>query len=87
MYTDESVADVLEAIDAVERNYPYTRQDEVDEFAFAIDDAVSMLKYKPADYTQVDEAIARANAEIHGYVDGKHPEKRERRHKCNRKST
>lgn len=64
LYTDESVADVLEAINAVERNYPYTRQDEVDEFAYAIDDAVALLKYKTADYTAVDEAIARANAEI-----------------------
>ncbi len=64
LYTDESVAAVQDAINAVERDYPYTRQDEVDEFAFAIDDAVSMLKYKPADYTAVDEAIDRANVEI-----------------------
>ena len=64
LYTDESVADVLAAIEAVERDYPYTRQDEVDEFAYAIDDAVSMLKYRQADYTAVDEAIEKANAEI-----------------------
>ena len=64
LYTDESVADVQAAIDAVKRDYPYTRQDEVDEFAYAIDDAVAMLKYKPADYTKVDEAIVRAKAEI-----------------------
>lgn len=63
-YTDESVAGVLAAIEAVERDYPYTRQEEVDEFAYAIDDAVSLLKYKAADYDAVDEAIERANTEI-----------------------
>ncbi len=64
LYTDATVAEVQKAIDAVIRDYPYTRQDEVDQFAYDIDDAVSMLKYKPADYTAVDEAIIIANAEI-----------------------
>ncbi|MBQ8574642.1 MAG: hypothetical protein IJ447_01160 [Clostridia bacterium] len=64
LYTDESVAEVQKAIDAVERDYPYTRQDEVDEFAMAIDDAVAYLQYKAADYTAVDEAIEKGNTEI-----------------------
>ncbi|MBR3836027.1 MAG: hypothetical protein IKJ69_04470 [Clostridia bacterium] len=64
LYTDETVEKVQQAIDAVKRDYPITRQEEVYDFAIAIDDAVSELRYKPADYTAVDEAIELANIEL-----------------------
>ncbi len=39
-----------------------TQQAEVDAMAKAIEDAITALQYKDADYTRVDAAIARANA-------------------------
>ena len=39
-----------------------TEQSEVDTMAKAIEDAIAALQYKDADYTKVDETIAKANA-------------------------
>ena len=50
------------AINAVVRNKNITEQSEVDAMAKAIEDAIAALQYKDADYTKVDEAIAKANA-------------------------
>ena len=53
---------VESAINAVVRDKNITEQSEVDAMAKAIEDAIAALKYKDADYTKVDEAIAKANA-------------------------
>ena len=50
------------AINAVVRDKNITEQSEVDAMAKAIEDAIAALQYKGADYTKVDEAIAKANA-------------------------
>ena len=50
------------AVNAVVRNKNVTEQSEVDKMAKAIEDAIAALQYKEADYTKVDEAIAKANA-------------------------
>ena len=50
------------AVNAVARGKNITQQAEVDAMAKAIEDAVSALQYKGADYTKVDAAIAKANA-------------------------
>ena len=50
------------AINAVVRGKNITEQSEVDAMAKAIEDAIAALQYKGADYTKVDEAIAKANA-------------------------
>ena len=50
------------AVNAVARGKKITQQAEVDAMAKAIEDAVSALQYKGADYTKVDAAIAKANA-------------------------
>ena len=50
------------AVNAVVRNKNITEQSEVDKMAKAIEDAIAALQYKDADYTKVDEAIAKANA-------------------------
>ncbi|MBT9768811.1 hypothetical protein GPK74_02330 [Coprococcus catus] len=50
------------AINAVVRGKNITEQSEVDAMAKAIEDAIAALQYKRADYTKVDEAIAKANA-------------------------
>ena len=53
---------VESAINAVVRDKNITEQSEVDKMAKAIEDAIAALKYKDADYTKVDAAIAKANA-------------------------
>ena len=53
---------VENAVKAVVRGKNITEQEEVDAMAKAIEDAIAALQYKDADYTKVDEAIAKANA-------------------------
>ena len=55
-------ADVETAIGKVDRSKSKAEQAKVDAMAKAIEDAIAALKYKDADYTKVDEAIAKANA-------------------------
>ncbi len=55
-------SDVTAAIEAVDRNKSKAEQSEVDAMAKAIEDAIADLEYKAADYSKVDEAIAKANA-------------------------
>ena len=50
------------AVKAVVRGKNITEQSEVDKMAKTIEDAIAALKYKDADYTKVDAAIAKANA-------------------------
>lgn len=55
-------SDVMAAIEAVDRNKSKAEQSEVDAMAKAIEDAIKVLEYKGANYSKVDEAIAKANA-------------------------
>ena len=50
------------AVNAVVRGKNITKQSEVDAMAKAIEDAIAALQYRDADYTKVDEAIAKAKA-------------------------
>ena len=59
LYTNYSA--VKDSINAVDRAKSKAQQTEVDAMAKAIEDAVSALQYKGADYTKVDAAIAKAN--------------------------
>ena len=62
VYTDESVAALNTAVDGVVRGKAFVSQANVDAMEQAIKDAIAALQYKGADYTKVDEAIAKANA-------------------------
>ena len=62
VYTDESVAALNAAVDGVVRGKAFVSQANVDAMAQTIEDAIVALQYKDADYTKVDEAIAKANA-------------------------
>ena len=53
---------VQDAIDAVEYNKSKADQAQVNAMAKAIEDAVAKLTYRSADYTKVDEAVAKADA-------------------------
>jgi tetratricopeptide (TPR) repeat protein len=61
VYTDESVAALSTAVDGVVRGKAFVSQANVNAMAKAIEDAIAALQYKDADYTKVDEAIAKAN--------------------------
>ena len=62
VYTDESVAALNTAVDGVVRGKALASQANVNAMAQAIKDAIAALQYKDADYTKVDEALAKANA-------------------------
>ena len=59
LYTNYSA--VEDSINSVDRAKSKAQQTEVNAMAKAIEDAVSALQYKGADYTKVDAAIAKAN--------------------------
>ena len=59
-YKDFSAVEA--AINLVVPGKKLAEQAEVDAMAKAIEDALAALQYKDADYTKVDEAIAKANA-------------------------
>ena len=54
--------DVEAAINNVDRSKNKMQQADVDAMAQAIENAITALQYKDADYAKVDEAIAKANA-------------------------
>ena len=54
--------DVEAAINNVDRSKSKMQQADVDAMAQAIENAITALQYKDADYAKVDEAIAKANA-------------------------
>ena len=59
-YKDFSAVET--AVNAVVRDKNITEQSEVYAMAQAIEDAITALQYKDADYTKVDAALAKANA-------------------------
>ncbi len=58
IYTDESVFALNQALNAVEYNLDITNQDKVNEYVIAIEKAVANLKYKPANYSELDNIIS-----------------------------
>ena len=61
-YTDETVTALNNAKANVVRGKAFAKQAEVDAMATTIEITISHLVFKPADYTAVDAAIAKANA-------------------------
>ena len=59
LYKDFSA--VEKALDAVIPDLDITHQEEVDTMAKAIEDAISALEYKDADYSKVNDAVTKAN--------------------------
>ncbi len=71
IYTDDSVANLNNAVNAVVYNLDITKQAQVDGYAAAIRDAISKLeiKFVPADYTQVDSEIGKIPSNLTVYTD------------------
>lgn len=63
LYTEESVKAVTAAKNAVVRDLDATEQTKVDKMATTIEKAVKGLKYKDADYSKVEAALAKIPSE------------------------
>ena len=64
LYTAESWKNLQDKINAVEEGLDIRYQEQVNNYAKAIEQAITDLKYLPADYTKLNEAIADAEAAI-----------------------
>ena len=69
LYTDSSVKKLKSAKQAINRNKNILEQDIVDGYATTIENAIAALKYKPADYTKVDNAIAKIPTDLSNYTE------------------
>lgn len=58
LYTDESVAELEKVLTDIERELDITQQEQVDNYVTTIEQAITNLNYKPADYSLVFDAIA-----------------------------
>lgn len=61
LYTDETVKALEDVLKDVKYDLDIIQQDTVYGYADAINKAINQLKYKAADYTEVDKAIEKAN--------------------------
>ena len=69
IYTEETVNSLQEALDAVEEGKNITEQETVDGYANAINEAISKLVLKDADYKKVNEAKAIVPSNLNIYTE------------------
>ena len=69
LYTADSVVNVKLAVSAVKEGLKESQQNDVDEYADAINAAVDGLKYRPADYSEVEAAIASVPSDLTVYTE------------------
>lgn len=60
LYTDESLADLDDAINAVDRNV--SDSETIEAYAEAIEAAISNLTYKPADFSELNDILETVNS-------------------------
>ena len=69
LYTEESWTHLQNKLAEVVENLDIRYQAQVDTYAEAIETAIAVLRYKPADYTNVDLALADIPADLSIYTD------------------
>ena len=75
-YTDETVNALNEILNGIDYGLDITKQEVVDSYAEQLQNAISALEYKPADYTEYDKAVAKAKGlDKEKYVDFSQVEK------------
>ena len=75
-YTDKTVNALNEILNGIDYGLDITKQDVVDSYAEQLQNAISALEYKPADYTEYDKAVAKAKGlDKEKYVDFSQVEK------------
>lgn len=75
-YTDKTVNALNEILNGIDYGLDITKQEVVNSYAEQLQNAISALKYKPADYTEYDKAVAKAKGlDKEKYVDFSQVEK------------
>lgn len=75
-YTDETVNALNEILNGIDYGLDITKQEIVNSYAEQLQNAISALEYKPADYTEYDKAVAKAKGlDKEKYVDFSQVEK------------
>lgn len=75
-YTDETVNALNKILNGIDYGLYITKQEAVDSYAEQLQNAISALEYKPADYTEYDKAVAKAKGlDKEKYVDFSQVEK------------
>ena len=75
-YTDETVNALNKILNDIDYGLDITKQEVVNSYAEQLQNAISALEYKPADYTEYDKAVAKANGlDKEKYVDFSQVEK------------
>ena len=75
-YTDKTVNALNEILNGIDYGLDITKQEVVDSYAEQLQNAISVLEYKPADYTEYDKAVAKAKGlDKEKYVDFSQVEK------------
>ena len=75
-YTDETVNALNEILNGIDYGLNITKQEVVDSYAEQLQNAISALEYKPADYTEYDKAVAKSKGlDKEKYVDFSRVEK------------
>ena len=69
-YTDETVNALNKILNGIDYGLDITKQEVVNSYAEQLQNAISALEYKPADYTEYDKAVSEANGlDKEKYVD------------------
>ena len=75
-YTDKTVNALNKILNGIYYGLDITKQEVVDSYAEQLQNAISALEYKPADYTEYDKAVSEANGlDKEKYVDFSQVEK------------
>ena len=75
-YTDKTVNALNEILNGIDYGLDITKQEVVDSYAEQLQNAISALEYKPADYTEYDKAVSEAKGlDKEKYVDFSRVEK------------
>lgn len=75
-YTDETVNALNKILNGIDYGLDITKQEIVNSYAEQLQNAISALEYKPADYTEYDKAVAKAKGlDKEKYVDFSQVEK------------
>ena len=64
LYTDASILKVANAVNAVDWTLTISQQKTVDGYVTSIREAINALEYKPADYSKVTAALAKADEAV-----------------------
>ncbi len=69
LYTEESWQHLQDKLNEVVEGLDIRYQEQVDKYAEAIETAINVLKYKPADYTDVNKAMSEIPTDLSIYTD------------------